>query len=88
MADRQEPSSIPAGTRLFVVQAHWDPEANVWWAESADVPGLVAEADTFEAMREDLRSLVPELLRENLGIKAGGISFQIVSDRIENVSVA
>ena len=47
------------------VRVHWDPEAQVWWAESDDVPGLVAEAATEKDMKTELRQLVPELLIEN-----------------------
>ena len=33
-----------------VVRYHWEPEG--WWADSPDVPGFSAAADTFEAVRE------------------------------------
>lgn len=51
--------------RVFNVKARWDAQARVWWAESDDVPGLVAEADTHDQLVEDLRRLVPELLAMN-----------------------
>jgi predicted RNase H-like HicB family nuclease len=53
---------------IYRVLAHWDAEANVWWAESQDVKGLVAEANTFEELARDLREIVPELLELNHGI--------------------
>jgi len=49
----------------ITVTALWDPEARVWVAESADVPGLVAEADTFDALATELELLIPELLELN-----------------------
>jgi predicted RNase H-like HicB family nuclease len=49
------------------VQAHWDPEAHVWWADSEDIPGLVTEADTFSEIVQHVRSLAPLMIRENLG---------------------
>ena len=51
--------------QIFEVRAQWDQEAGVWWAESDDVPGLVAEADTRGQLMNDLRYLVPELLQAN-----------------------
>jgi len=48
-----------------VIRAHWDADAAVWWAESEDIPGVVAEAATMEALIADLRSLVPELIKLN-----------------------
>ncbi|MDN5848950.1 MAG: DUF1902 domain-containing protein [Nitrococcus sp.] len=47
------------------INAVWDPEAEVWVAESEDVPGLVTEAETIEALTEKLRVLIPELLEAN-----------------------
>ena len=52
----------------FVVKALWDAEAAVWVATSDDVPGLVTESKTFEALLKKLRTLVPELLELNCAI--------------------
>ncbi len=49
----------------YFVRAEWDAEANVWVATSEDVPGLVTEADTLEALDLKLKVLVPELLEAN-----------------------
>jgi predicted RNase H-like HicB family nuclease len=49
----------------YRVEASWDPDAGVWVGTSEDVPGLVTEADTIEALMEKLRVLVPELLEMN-----------------------
>jgi predicted RNase H-like HicB family nuclease len=51
--------------RAYVVSATWDDEAKVWVAESNDVPGLVTEAPTLEALQAKIRVLVPELLELN-----------------------
>ena len=47
------------------IKAVWDPEAEVWVAESEDVPGLVTEAASVEALTQKLRVLIPELLEAN-----------------------
>jgi predicted RNase H-like HicB family nuclease len=52
-------------TRVFHVQADWDPEVEVWVATSKDVPGLATEAPTVEALTAKLRILIPELLEAN-----------------------
>ncbi|HXC13976.1 MAG TPA: DUF1902 domain-containing protein [Stellaceae bacterium] len=44
------------------VRAEWDDEAQVWVAESSNLPGLVTEAETVEGLFEQLRVMVPELL--------------------------
>lgn len=45
--------------------AQWDSEAGVWVAESEDVSGLVAEADSPNVLVQKLRRLIPELLELN-----------------------
>jgi len=47
------------------VLATWDAEARVWVAESEDVPGLVTEAETIEALTDKLLILIPELVEAN-----------------------
>jgi hypothetical protein len=51
-----------AMNRSVVIDARWDGEASVWIATSNDVPGLVVEADTWPAMIEEVRLVLPELL--------------------------
>ena len=49
----------------YFVRAEWDADAGVWVASSDDVPGLVTEASTLEALDTKLQSMVPELLEAN-----------------------
>ena len=49
-------------THSITIDARWDPEASVWIATSNDVPGLVVEADTWPAMIEEVRLVLPDLL--------------------------
>ena len=56
----------------YFVRAEWDAEAGVWVATSDDVPGLVTEAQTIEALDAKLKSLVPELLEANACMPADG----------------
>jgi predicted RNase H-like HicB family nuclease len=60
----------PDSQNVFEVLARWDSEAGVWVAESDDVPGLVAEADSPNNLALKLRVLIPELLELN-GVPAG-----------------
>ena len=52
-------------TESILVHAIWDPEASVFVATSDDVPGLVAEAATQEALQTKLDILIRELLELN-----------------------
>jgi predicted RNase H-like HicB family nuclease len=49
----------------ITITAFWDKEASVWVAESADVPGLITEAATLEALGTKLEIMIPELLEAN-----------------------
>lgn len=43
----------------------WDDEAEVWIATSNDIPGLVLESGSFDALIERVRFAIPELLEMN-----------------------
>lgn len=49
----------------IIVQAQWDKEAQVWVAESEQVPGLITEAEIPDALHHKLQHLIPELLDVN-----------------------
>ena len=66
----------------LLVRAFWDDEAQVWVAESDDVPGLVAEAATLEELLRELDVLVPELLALNAPEKlADDLTLRVVAER-------
>jgi hypothetical protein len=48
-------------TRSLTIDARFDPQAG-WLATSADLPGLVVEADTWPAMIDEVRLVIPDLL--------------------------
>lgn len=49
----------------YEIRIEWDAEAGMWYVEDSNVPGLVGEAATLEAMMVLLRARVPEMLEEN-----------------------
>ena len=52
----------------YSVQFLWDEEAEVWVATSNDIPGLVLESGSFDALVERVRIAAPELLDMKSGI--------------------
>ncbi len=64
--------------RVYNVQARWDGEGGVWVAESEDVPGLVAEAESPNVLAKKLRVLIPELLEVKGALEAGGELIEFV----------
>lgn len=49
----------------YVITFTWDDEASVWIATSDDIPGLVLESGSFDALLERTRFAIPELLALN-----------------------
>ena len=49
----------------YKVNFSWDNEASVWIATSEDVPGLVLESGSFDALKERVKVAIPELLALN-----------------------
>lgn len=47
---------------LIVVRATWDSVAEVWTAESSDLPGLVTEASSLNELDAKLPDLIRDLL--------------------------
>jgi len=78
---------MPIATQ-YRVHAIWDVEAGVWVASSDDVPGLVAEAATVEALMDDLRALVPELLELNRGERPPRIDVALIAERRDGIELA
>ena len=62
---------------VYEVLARWDTEAGVWVAESDDVPGLVAEADSPNLLAQKLKTLIPELLELNGVLNGRRASFHV-----------
>lgn len=77
--------------RPYQVEAHWDPEAEVWVATSSEVPGLATEAQTLETLTEKLKVMIPELLVANGLVSlnaARWLAFELTSHRQERVLLA
>lgn len=49
----------------YKVNFTWDDEASVWIAQSDDIPGLVLEGGSLDALIERVRFAAPELIKLN-----------------------
>ena len=70
----------------YVIDFAWDDEAGVWIATSNDIPGLVLESGSFDALLDRTRFAVPELLELNAGA-AQPLSLTFRSERRERMVV-
>jgi len=70
----------------YEINLVWDNEAAVWVATSEDIPGLVLESGSLDALIERVRYAVPELLMLN-GKSGQTLSMCFRSERFEQVSI-
>ncbi len=68
----------------YLIRFQWDSEASVWIATSDDVPGLILESGSFDALIERVRFAVPELL-ELSGTDSKNLPLCIQSERHERM---
>lgn len=68
----------------YKVLLTWDNEASMWVATSDDVPGLVLESNSYDALIEKVKVAIPELLELNNNASLKTIKF--VSERLEEVA--
>lgn len=71
----------------YIINLTWDNEACIWIATSTDIPGLVLESGSFDALLERTRIAIPELLTLNTSSKSKPLSISFVSERHERMIV-
>ncbi|MBQ8084696.1 MAG: DUF1902 domain-containing protein [Lachnospiraceae bacterium] len=59
----------------YIVKFLWDEEARVCVATSEDIPGLVLESGSVDALIEKVKFAIPELLELNHAAQAEKIHF-------------
>jgi hypothetical protein len=54
-------------TMKCTVMIYWDDEAQGWYCESDDIPGLALRSNSFDALIVKIRIAAPEMLKLNCG---------------------
>lgn len=67
----------------YIINCLWDDEAGVWTASSEDIPGLVLESGSLDALIERIRFALPELIELNHLQNSASICYR--SERHERV---
>ena len=70
----------------YIVNLTWDNEAGVWIATSDDIPGLVLESGSFDALLERIRFAAPELISLN-NPEYSSFVLSFVSNRHERIAL-
>jgi hypothetical protein len=66
----------------YRINLSWDAEVAVWIATSDEVPGLVLESGSCDALIERVKFAAPELLKQN-GLNDKGVSLRFCSERCD-----
>lgn len=69
----------------YLVNLIWDDDAAVWVATSEDIPGLVLESGSLDALMERARYAIPELMAMNGSTDSSSLSICYRSERHEQV---
>ena len=70
----------------YTINLSWDNKAAVWIATSQDIPGLVLESGSLDALIERVRLAAPELLTLN-GLQNETLSICFRSERYDMVNI-
>ena len=70
----------------YLINLIWDEQASVWVATSDDIPGLVLESGSLDALIERVRHAAPELLEINGGHKTE-LPLFFRSERLETIAI-
>jgi hypothetical protein len=62
------------------IRANYDPDTGQWWADSDDLPGLVSEAASFEALVDRVSAVAGELMLAN-GARPGPLTLEFTTER-------
>jgi len=62
----------------------WDYESDRWHTETDDVPGLVLESGSFDALVEKVKLIAPDMLEMNCDY-TGPIQFDFSAQRVETI---
>ncbi|MFT4190695.1 MAG: DUF1902 domain-containing protein [Comamonas sp.] len=66
-------SGVPIG---ITVQVMYDPEAKVYVAHDSNLRGLVAEAETLDELRDNIRAGIVDLMPKNSPAPVARLTFE------------
>jgi hypothetical protein len=88
MADLHNLISECQAMSFYVVKASFDEEADVWFVDHTDIPGLATEAPTFEELRGKIEVMASELLEANgLETRPAAVAIEIIAHTTAKLSL-
>jgi hypothetical protein len=62
----------------------WSDESNKWYTETNDVPGMVLESNSFDALMEKVQLIAPDMLEANCNY-TGPIKFIFTANHTKTI---
>jgi predicted RNase H-like HicB family nuclease len=69
----------------YKIYLKWDDEAGIWYSHSNDIPGLILQSNSVEALIERLRLAAPEIL-ELSGQSTNNVTLDFKAERVLSYS--
>ena len=73
--------------RVYTIHAKWDDDAQVWFVDQSDIPGLATEAPTPELLIKHVRELVPDLINLN-SLENGNVPVEMLWSGSQRLNLA
>lgn len=67
-----------------IIKLIWSDDEKMWLTETDDVPGMVLESNSFDALVEKVQLIAPDMLEANLNY-VGPINFTFVTELKKNI---
>ena len=69
------------------VQLIWSSDSNKWYTETNDIPGMVLESNSFDALMEKVQLIAPDMLEANCNY-VGPVHFTFVTRHTKTIRAA
>lgn len=67
-----------------IIKIFWSDESNKWYTETDDVPGMVLESNSFDALLEKVQLIAPDMLEANCNY-TGPINFKFTTECTKSI---
>ena len=67
-----------------LVRLIWSNDSNKWFTETDDIPGMVLESNSFDALLEKVQLIAPDMLEANCDY-VGPVHFTFVTEHTKTI---
>ena len=69
------------------VNLKWSDDSNKWYTETDDIPGMVLESNSFDALVEKVQLIAPDMLEANCNY-VGPVRFTFIANHTKTIRAA